>query len=100
MYPTLLPGTFDYLGSQGVLSFGPPGFGKYLAMKSISKKYDLQMISLKISVFFSQWQGESEKYYYHLHCTSQFMTNNLPRLIDLLFLRAQQLRPRAEFIDE
>jgi SpoVK/Ycf46/Vps4 family AAA+-type ATPase len=45
----------------GVLLFGPPGTGKTMLMRALSKELNYSFISIKASDILSQWVGESEK---------------------------------------
>jgi transitional endoplasmic reticulum ATPase len=46
---------------KGILLFGPPGSGKTLLGKAVSKESECNFISVKGPEFLSKWVGESEK---------------------------------------
>ncbi|MCX6778585.1 MAG: AAA family ATPase, partial [Candidatus Micrarchaeota archaeon] len=46
---------------KGVLLFGPPGTGKTMLMRVLSKELDMGFYYVKCSEILSQWYGESER---------------------------------------
>ena len=47
---------------KGVLLFGPPGTGKTMLMRALSRELDIGFYYVKVSEILSQWYGESLPY--------------------------------------
>jgi len=67
---------------SGILLFGPPGTGKTMLMRALSKELDFRMYYVKSSDILSKWVGESEKN------------------ISEIFAKARESAPAILFFDE
>jgi SpoVK/Ycf46/Vps4 family AAA+-type ATPase len=53
--------TYGIKPPAGILLFGPPGTGKTMLMRALSKELKYNFIEVRCSQIMSQWVGESEK---------------------------------------
>ncbi len=53
--------TYGIKPPSGILLFGPPGTGKTMLMRALSRELKYNFIEVKCSQILSQWYGESEK---------------------------------------
>ncbi len=53
--------TYGIKPPSGILLFGPPGTGKTMLMRALSKELKYNFIEVRCSQILSQWYGESEK---------------------------------------
>ncbi len=63
--------TYGIKPPSGILLFGPPGTGKTMLMRALSKELNMGFYYVKCSELLSEWYGESEKNVSELFATAR-----------------------------